>query len=573
MAASPLLVPVAYRPVHADMKQPELVTASQAELDDILARTKAVLPEQQYKLLEGILRTFAFVMLRLQDAKASVGRLRRMLFGARTESLRNVIEAAKIVTDGAAADGVAAQPGDSVVAQVDASSSVAGVAERPKAKGHGRNGVDALRGATIVECCHDQLRAGQHCPQCDTGKIYECPPSTVVRFGGQPPIAATVYRRQRLRCRLCDAVYTAVLPAGVSTASKYDASCSSMLAVLRYGSGMPFYRLQGLQANLHVPLADATQWDIVKAAADVPQLVYEELVRQAAQAPLLHHDDTPARVLSLMKARKKAEAAGQSTPKAINTSGIVALLSERHQVVLFITGHAHAGQNLQEVLAQRAKELAAPMQMCDALAANMAGDFTTVLCHCLAHGRRKVIDVLEHFPEQGRHILEVLGRVYAHDEHCREHELAPEQRLAYHQEHSGALMQDLKAWMSERFERREVEPNSGLGQAMKYLLKHWQPLTLFLRLASAPLDNSICERALKRAILHRRNSLFYKTTDGAEVGDIYMSVIYTCVACGTNALEYLQALQLNAERVKACVAQWLPWNYREQLAPQACAAA
>jgi transposase len=99
----------------------------------------------------------------------------------------------------------------------------------------------------------------------------------------------------------------------------------------------------------------------------------------------------------------------------------------------------------------------------------------------------------------------VLGRVYAHDEHCREHERSPEQRLAYHQEHSGALMQDLKAWMSERFERREVEPNSGLGQAMKYLLKHWQPLTLFLRRSGAPLDNSICERALKRAILHRRH--------------------------------------------------------------------
>jgi hypothetical protein len=181
--------------------------------------------------------------------------------------------------------------------------------------------------------------------------------------------------------------------------------------------------------------------------------------------------------------------------------------------------------------------------------------------------------VLEHFPEQGRHILEVLGRVYAHDAHCRQQQLSPEQRLAYHQEHSAALIQGLQTWMNERFAQREVEPSSGLGQAMKYLLKHWQPLTLFLRRAGAPLDNSICERALKRAILHRKNSLFYKTVNGAEVGDIYMSVISTCVACGANALEYLQALQLNAQRVQACVAQWLPWNYCEQLAPQACAAA
>jgi len=558
------------RPARVQMKQPELVTATQAELDAILALTKAVLPEQQYKLLEGVLRTFAFVMLRLQDARASVGRLRRMLFGARTESLRNVIEDAQVVHDGEQADGaVAGQLPESTVSE----QAMAGVAasERKKAKGHGRNGVKALRGATIVECCHERLHGGQRCPECGVGRIYDCPPSTVVRFSGQAPLAATVYRRQRLRCRLCDAVYAAALPEGVSQAPKYDASCASMLALLRYGSGMPFYRLQGLQASLHVPLSDATQWDIVEQAASVPRQIYRELIRQAAQAPLLHNDDTPARVLALMKQRQQAEAAGQPTPKAINTSGIVALLDDQHQVVLFFTGHAHAGQNLEKVLAQRAQELAAPMHMCDALAANMAGDFITVLCHCLAHGRRKVIEVLEHFPEQGRHILQVLAQVYAADEQCRQQQLSAPQRLAYHQMHSGPLMQDLKTWMNQRFEQREVEPNSGLGQAMNYLLKHWEPLTLFLRRAGAPLDNSICERALKRAILHRKNSLFFKTLEGAHIGDIYMSLIYTCVACKANAFEYLQALQLNAQRVSANVAQWLPWNYREQLPVHAAA--
>ena len=134
-------------------------------------------------------------------------------------------------------------------------------------------------------------------------------------------------------------------------------------------------------------------------------------------------------------------------------------------------------------------------------------------------------------------------------------------------------MQGLRTWMTEQLERAQVEPSSGLGQAINYLLKHWQPLTQFLHRAGAPLDNTVCERALKRAILHRKNSLFFKTAEGARVGDIYMSVIYTCVACGANAFEYLQALQLNAQRVKADVAQWLPWNYREQLAPVQAAAA
>ena len=340
------------------MKRPELVTATQAELDEILQRTKAVLPEHQYKVLEGVFRTFAFVMVRLQDAKASVGRLRRMLFGARTESLRNVIgaagiEDANVVKDDEPSDGTVEQPHESADGVLDVASSAAPDIKK-KRKGHGRNGADALRGATIVECCHEQLRSGQRCPQCGSGRVYDSAPGTVVRFSGQPPVAATVYRLQRLRCRLCDSVYAAEVPAGVSEASKYDASCASMLALLRYGSGMPFYRLQGLQASLHVPLPDATQWDIVKQAVDVPGLVHEGLIRQAAQAELLHNDDTPARVLALMRERRQAEAAGRATPRAINTSGIVALLGA-HRVVLFFTGHAHAGQNLQDVLARRAQ--------------------------------------------------------------------------------------------------------------------------------------------------------------------------------------------------------------------------
>jgi hypothetical protein len=339
-----------------------------------------------------------------------------------------------------------------------------------------------------------------------------------------------------------------------------------MLALLRYGSGMPFYRLEGLQASLHVPLPDATQWEIVSKAVPGPRLAYQELIRQAAQAELLHHDDTPARILALMRERAKAEAAGQTpTAKAINTSGIVAVLAQGRKVVLFFTGHAHAGQNLAQVLAHRAAQLEAPIQMSDALACNFVGEFKTIVSKCLAHGRRKVVEVVEHFPEPCRYVIEVLAAVYVNDAHCRKAQLSPQQRLLHHQAHSAAPMQDLQRWMSEQFEQRLVEPNSGLGQALRYLLNHWSGLTLFLRQTGAPLDNNVVERALKRAILHRKNSLFYKTCNGAAVGDIYMSLIHTCALCRVNPFEYLQALQIHVAAVTASPARWLPWNYREQL--------
>jgi|SRR5665647_865337 len=543
------------------MKQPKFVDATQAELDALLALAKAAsFPQSQYELLEGVLGTFVYVMQALQNAKTSLKRFRHMLFGKRTESRANVNkEIEPNQGDGA----TESAPDDPVASQEP----VLADANGKKRKGHGRNGAAAYQGASVVECIHPDLQPGDPCPECLTGKVYLSEPRTIVKMSGQLPLGATVYKLKRWRCRLCEAIFTAPMPDGID-GRKYDDSCASMIALLRYGSGMPFHRLEGLQACLHVPLPDATQWDIVDQAATGPRHVFGELIRQAGQAEVLHNDDTPARILALMGVRRaKAEAAGVEMPKtkAINTSGIVALLGEQ-KVMLFFTGAAHAGTNLAQVLAHRAEELAAPIQMCDALSANVKGDFETILSHCIAHGRRKFVEVAEHFPAPCLRVIEGLAKVYVHDAYCKEQKMSPEQRLVYHQDNSGPLMLRLKIWMLEQLERRLVEPNCGLGQALRYMLKHWQQLTLFLRKAGAPLDNNVAERALKKAIIHRKNSLFYRSLHGAEVGDIYMSLIYTCQSCGANPFDYLQALQKHVDKVKANAPHWLPWNYRATLA-------
>src|SRR5665213_2942420 len=95
--------------------------------------------------------------------------------------------------------------------------------------------------------------------------------------------------------------------------------------------------------------------------------------------------------------------------------------------------------------------------------------------------------------------------------------------------------------------------------------KHWNKLTLFLQVPGAPLDNNICERALKKAILHRKNALFYKTHRGARVGDVFMSLIHTCEFCGANPFDYLTELERHAEELAANPESWMPWNYRDNL--------
>jgi transposase len=161
--------------------------------------------------------------------------------------------------------------------------------------------------------------------------------------------------------------------------------------------------------------------------------------------------------------------------------------------------------------------------------------------------------------------VEGFGAVYHYDALAREQGLSLEERLLFHQEHSGPLMKDLHEWMEAQLAEHKTEPNSGLGKAISYLLNHWPKLTLFLRQGGAPIDNNIVERALKKAILNRKNALFYKTLNGAGVGDLFMSLIHTCELNGANPFHYLTELQRHAEELAANPAEWMPWNYRETL--------
>jgi hypothetical protein len=242
------------------------------------------------------------------------------------------------------------------------------------------------------------------------------------------------------------------------------------------------------------------------------------------------------------------------------TTGIVAI-NDGRRIALFFTGRQHAGENLADVLVQRAVELNPPLHMCDALSRNLPGKLKTILLNCLAHSRRRYVDVAAHFPEECRHVLEQLAAVYNNDQTAAAQSMSADERLRWHQQHSAPIMTDLEAWLKSQLHEKKVEPNSGLGEAINYMLKHWDKLTRFLHVPGAPLDNNICERALKKAILHRKNALFFKTQNGAHVGDVFMSLIHTAELCGANPCDYLLTLGKHRDQVAANPADWMPWNY------------
>lgn len=557
------------------MANPERIEMSRKDIDRLLEDAEGKLLPEHYENLEKLITAYETLTGLVEDKSMTIRKLRKLLFGHSTEKTSTVVPDSKGDGEGTGESdnkgGVDARAGtaedgsgEDAEADEDAETKKD---SKPPPKGHGRNGADAYPGAKRVPVPHPSLKHGNLCPSCPNGIVYrQKKPGLVVRITGQAPLGATVYERERLRCNLCEEVFTAELPEEAGD-QKYDATATSMIALLNYGSGLPFNRLAGLQGALGIPLSASTQWDIVHRGAKVLDPVYEELVSQAGQGDLVHNDDTGIKILELRKESPEEAAEKDGLPAGrtgVSTTGVVSYV-EDHRIALFFTGRKHAGEVLSDVLSRRAEELSAPIQMCDGLLSNVPSEFAVILSNCIPHGRRKFVELAETFPEECRFVLETFKDVYKNEADTVDQELSDEKRLEYHQEHSKPLMDELEEWFARQFAEKLVEPNSSLGRAITYMTKRWEGMTLFLRVPGAPLDNNICERALKKVVLRRKNSLFFKTRTGARVGDVYLSLIHSAELEGANPLDYLTELLRHPDEIATEPEKWLPWNYREHL--------
>jgi hypothetical protein len=374
------------------------------------------------------------------------------------------------------------------------------------------------------------------------------------------------YVLEKFRCSACGQVFTAAVPPEVG-AEKYSARARAVLVLGRYYLGIPFYRLEGYQAMVGVPISDATQWDQIERVADCAYPVFEQLKTLAAQGEVIYQDDTHVRILSLIAENRQTRADDTAEGRTGMYTTALIVQQGAQTICLYFAGRAHAGENLEALLTHREAGRDKPLVMSDALASNSADAGALIRCHCLAHGRRKFTELEEVFPDECAVVTEALRQVFDHEEEARVQQMSAEARLAYHQRYSGPIMDRLKHWLDQQFAERTVEPNSSLGKAFQYLLTHWQTLTRFLEVPGAPLENNTAERALKLAIRQRKNRLFYATDYSAYIASMLTSLIATCLHAGVNALDYLVALQEHRPAVFAAPAAWLPWHYHANLAP------
>jgi transposase len=554
--------------------QSEAIELNVEQLQALLDQIEKTMGEPVARPLRQLLAWHLSLLDVIEHKNLSISRLRRMLFGASTERSR-----AKETTDAkqasdselnAAQDACAANTENTPSGAAASSSSTATAnKQRRRSRNHGRTPASDYWGCEQVMVTHAALSPGEVCAHCQEGTLRRLGDwSKVVRLTGRSFVAGVCYHLERLRCDLCGKLEKAQLPAEAG-AEKYDPTVASTVAVLRYGQGLPLNRLQQLQSSAGIPLPASVQWELVRDALDQGiGAAYQHFLTTAAQGQLVHNDDTNMTVLELSAKIRKNETVHDEKParKGVYTTNILSRDDTRPTISLFFTGARHAGENLRALLSRRLTDLPPPMHMCDGLSRNRPGDsLPMILASCLCHGRRHFHELSDRFEEPTRFVIKCLRIVYRVESRAKRRRLSAEERFLLHQGRSALAMKKLHEWLKRQNDERLVEPNSALGKAIQYMLKRWHELTLFLRVVGAPLDNNLCEQALKMAIRHRKNSLFYKTLRGAATGDVYMSLIHTCYHARVDPFDYLTQLQRHHAEVNAAPGAWMPWNYRQQL--------
>lgn len=533
------------------MPEPKIIDLTQEEIDGLLTRAKeasekGILTKTDYIMLAGSIKSNIWMKKMLLESKITIARLKKWFIGE-TEKSKNLNDKKKSSND------------DENNTNKDEQSDKAdkGEEEQPdetdKSKGHGHRPASDFKNAKIHFIAHQNLKKGDRCPECKTGKLYEIDPGSIIRIVGHPWLDVHIYQPQKLRCARCQQIFTAQLDQEIYTQSRANYAAKAIVTLLKYGGGVPFYRQMKIQETLGNPISTTETWEMTADVAESAIPIYEQMYKVAADGECIYHDDTSVKILELMKENKieLPERTGMQTTVIVSKIGEI-------EINLFLSGRKHAGENLNDILNER-KDSSIPIQMSDGLSRNAVPDHKTYWAKCNPHCRRKFYELVSFWPKEALKVLSYYQEIFHNEKIAKQKLMSPETRLKWHREKSKPVMEAMKKYCQKLLDTKVVEPNDGFGKAIKYLFNHWKELTLFWEHPGVPVCNNISERKIKQAVKNRKNSYFFKTTEGAYLGDVLLSVIETCSANGVNPYTYFVAIQRYSEKVSLNPSSWLPW--------------
>ena len=384
--------------------EPEQIDMSKEELNALQDRIKKKqLNDNDYVVLEKILHFSMWVTIQLQNAKLSIRKLKEMVFGSKTEKGNHKKNKGSTPNgsgssnpDDTLSEQEGSEPPDDKgsAANQDEINNLTGCMDntpppKTRQKGHGRKPAISYTPDEIIHVSHETLKAGDDCPNDCGGRLYAVPATAggVIRVQGQSCAHVIAFVFNRLRCALCGETFTPPNPDEFGD-EKYDERFKAIIVAQKYSLATPFYRQEAYQNMLGFPLSDATQWDLCESVANCIYPILGALEQVAAHYTNINNDDTRTKILDVMKDNKlnlDKERTG------MYTTCIYATSLNKPTIVLYYSSVKHSGENVANLLKKRDSALPPIIQMSDALSANIPKEFKSILCNCLAHGRRNFV--------------------------------------------------------------------------------------------------------------------------------------------------------------------------------------
>jgi hypothetical protein len=426
---------------------------------------------------------------------------------------------------------------------------------------------------------HDDYEHGSSCPCCKDGTLYDTqnPGSQkIFELKVQLIIHETLF--QRLRCGKCGTYFTA--KNDTPDAERFAPETKACFAVMRSEGGLPFHRSSHLFSMLGINLSKSVIFQACEDVANVFELVMPAMNQEVANAPILHADDTTVKILEVSRKEKdpnyKPGTSKDPNKRLSSRTSIIIGTDLENKIIgcIFIPSEKHCGENLEDILKLRTvKE--SPVVMADMSTCSDSPEFKKnktpenlkyIRAGCNDHSLRKIKEAAKNYPTELNPLIELYQQVYVFDERFSRY--GHKFRFEMHKKFSLPIMKEIydlaQALLDGPDPKKKVEPNSSAGQALKYFIKYYSELIIFTDKPGAPLSNAAAERALKKTILIRKNSYFFKTLHGAKVTGLLNTATHSCHMIGCNPYEYFLDLLNNIEQIKKDPAMWTPLRYHQR---------
>ena len=321
-------------------------------------------------------------------------------------------------------------------------------------------------------------------------------------------------------------IFIADLPSRPIDKGIPSARLLSYLLVSKFVDHLPYYRQVQMFQRAGVNIKSKTINGWIAKVCVLLKVLYDAFCEHHFSKPYLQGDETKIKVLKVKKSGKKSKA---------HTGYYWVYYDPIDNQVVFIfdpgRGRVYPREHLRNFKGKLQTDGLGVYEAFDKLEG-------ITLFGCMAHVRRKFFDALKNDEARAAKVLGMIQQLYKIEQTAREGNYTTAQRLELRQQKAAPIMADLKTYLDDEYDSKQVRPKSAIGIAIKYALGQWWKIERYLTDGTVEIDNNLVENAIRPVALGRKNYLFAGSEQGAKWGAMIYTFLASATRHGHNPLEY-----------------------------------